>query len=314
MGKIIGIGETVLDIVFMDGQPRAAVPGGSVFNALVSLGRTMGNEAPVMMVSQIGNDHVADIMLDFMKKNSVSSQYMLQEPGHQSTVSMAMLNSRGDASYEFFRDRSMPRFRVPETLCSTEPGVGSETGCESKTGFGPEDVVLFGSFFAVDDATREQTRSLVKKARSCGAQVYYDINFRKNHNADLDRLRSEIIENCRLATIVRGSSEDIKNVFGFTDATQAYKSVIKELCPNFIYTRADQPAELFWGISSLDYRHSIYPIEPIEVVSTIGAGDNFNAGFIYGLMHGRTPSDCMALGIRFSAAVCQTLDNYVQNL
>lgn len=286
----------MLDIVFMDGQPRAAVPGGSVFNALVSLGRTMGDEAPVMMVSQIGSDHVADIMLDFMKKNGVSSQYMLQEPGRQSTVSMAMLNSRGDASYEFFRDRSMPPFRVPET------------------GFGPEDVVLFGSFFAVDDATREQTRSLVRKARSCGAQVYYDINFRKNHNADLDRLRSEIIENCRLATIVRGSSEDIENVFGFTDATQAYESVIKELCPNFIYTRADQPAELFWGSSSLDYQHSVHPIAPIEVVSTIGAGDNFNAGFIYGLMHGSTPSDCMSLGIRFSAAVCQTLDNYVQKL
>ena len=36
--KIIGIGETVLDIVFREGQPQAAVPGGSVFNSMISLG------------------------------------------------------------------------------------------------------------------------------------------------------------------------------------------------------------------------------------------------------------------------------------
>ena len=37
MRKIIGIGETVLDIIFKGDQPMAAVPGGSTFNCLVSL-------------------------------------------------------------------------------------------------------------------------------------------------------------------------------------------------------------------------------------------------------------------------------------
>ena len=39
MRKIIGIGETVLDIVFKDNQPIGAFPGGSVLNAMISLGR-----------------------------------------------------------------------------------------------------------------------------------------------------------------------------------------------------------------------------------------------------------------------------------
>lgn len=38
--KITGIGETILDIVFKDNKPVAAVPGGSTFNAIISLGRT----------------------------------------------------------------------------------------------------------------------------------------------------------------------------------------------------------------------------------------------------------------------------------
>ena len=36
MRKVIGIGETILDIIFRGDQPSAAVPGGSVFNGIVS--------------------------------------------------------------------------------------------------------------------------------------------------------------------------------------------------------------------------------------------------------------------------------------
>lgn len=39
MRKVIGIGETVLDIIFKGGKPIEAVPGGSSFNAVISLGR-----------------------------------------------------------------------------------------------------------------------------------------------------------------------------------------------------------------------------------------------------------------------------------
>ena len=37
MRKIFGIGETIYDILFRNGKPVAAVPGGSVFNGLISM-------------------------------------------------------------------------------------------------------------------------------------------------------------------------------------------------------------------------------------------------------------------------------------
>ena len=40
MRKVIGIGETVLDIIFKNDMPVNAVPGGSVFNGLISLARS----------------------------------------------------------------------------------------------------------------------------------------------------------------------------------------------------------------------------------------------------------------------------------
>ena len=55
MRKVIGIGETVLDIIFKGDTPINAVPGGSVFNGLISLGRS---GVKTTFISETGNDRV----------------------------------------------------------------------------------------------------------------------------------------------------------------------------------------------------------------------------------------------------------------
>ena len=70
MRKVIGIGETVLDIIFKQGKPVSALPGGSTFNAIISLARSGVNTT---FISETGNDRVGDQVINFMKKNGVSS-------------------------------------------------------------------------------------------------------------------------------------------------------------------------------------------------------------------------------------------------
>ena len=55
MKRVIGIGETVLDILFKNDQPQKDVPGGSTFNSKVSLGRAGVNCAmmTVLIVSLV---------------------------------------------------------------------------------------------------------------------------------------------------------------------------------------------------------------------------------------------------------------------
>lgn len=60
MKRVVGIGETVLDILFKNDQPQKAVPGGSTFNSIVSLGRAGVSCA---MVTETGGDHIGDILL-----------------------------------------------------------------------------------------------------------------------------------------------------------------------------------------------------------------------------------------------------------
>ena len=49
MNKIVGVGETILDILFKNNQPVAAVPGGSSFNSIISVGRA-GYPAPSWVI------------------------------------------------------------------------------------------------------------------------------------------------------------------------------------------------------------------------------------------------------------------------
>lgn len=72
--NIIGIGETVLDVIFRNDNPTAAVPGGSTFNAMISQGRTVRNACPetdIRMVTEVGDDHIGDMIVSFMEKNGV---------------------------------------------------------------------------------------------------------------------------------------------------------------------------------------------------------------------------------------------------
>ncbi|MCK9344450.1 MAG: PfkB family carbohydrate kinase, partial [Massilibacteroides sp.] len=99
-----------------------------------------------------------------------------------------------------------------------------------------------------------------------------------------------------------------------------YNAEISFYCKRFIYTQAAQQVEL----RAENGLKRSYPVPDMNTVSTIGAGDNFNAGFIYGLMrYGITRAQIEAglsseqwdklIGCAqdFSKDCCQSLFNYV---
>ena len=297
MRKVIGIGETILDIVFKNGQPNKAVPGGSVFNGLISLGRA-GVDAT--LISEVGNDRVGDTILNFMKENGVKNDHVCVYPDSKSPVSLAFLNEKNDAEYIFYKD--YPKLRLDVEL----PEINSD------------DIVMFGSFYAVSPLIRSKVKELLDKARSVGAIIYYDVNFRSTHKNDAIKLLPTILENFEYADIIRGSNEDFENMFGMTDANKIYKGKVAFYCPRFICTNGGESVCLRTSSLTKDYE-----VAPLQTVSTIGAGDNFNAGLVYGILKNRirradldelTEKDwdkIIASGMAFSREVCVSLDNYI---
>ena len=299
MRKVIGIGETVLDIIFKDNRPLEAVPGGSAFNAITSLGRCGVNAS---FISEAGNDHVGKYIIGFLKDNGVNTDNVATFPDSKSPVSLAFLNEKNDAEYIFYKDHPHDRLEF------TYPDIQ------------PDDIVLFGSFYAVNPVIRPQLVGLLDYARSHGAIIYYDVNFRPAHKDEVIRITPNLIENLDYADIVRGSHEDFATLYRKEDADKVYNAEISFYCRQFIYTHGSRPVEVRGG---KDIKKA-YPVPDTEVVSTIGAGDNFNAGFIFGMLkQGITRADLdrglseeqwdglIASALAFSADCCKDIFNYV---
>ena len=148
--KVIGMGETILDILFQGRQPVAAVPGGSSFNSIVSVGRA---GVPCAFVGYTGDDLVGQQTLDFMRENGVDTRYLQIRQGERSALSLAFLDAQGDASYVFYKEA--PRAAEHAAL----PGLGAG------------DVMLYGSYYAACTGMRPLVTEMLRRAGEGGAIV-----------------------------------------------------------------------------------------------------------------------------------------------
>ncbi|MDR3269252.1 MAG: carbohydrate kinase [Tannerella sp.] len=297
MRKVIGIGETILDIIFRGDQPHSALPGGSAFNSMVSLSR-LG--VPVSFIGELGNDRVGEIVRRFMQANGMTTDYIDCFPDGKSPVSLAFLNKANDAEYIFYT-------HYPDRRSSISYPV-----------INADDIVLFGSFYAVHPLTRDRIVELLEYARERQAIIYYDPNFRQMHAHEAIRVRSTIMDNYEFAGMVRGSDEDFLHLYGLTDMDKVYRDEVGFYCKTLITTRGTQGVNLY---TETLRRHFETPV--VTPVSTVGAGDNFNAGIIYGLIkYGIGYHDLPALseptwakiircGMELAAEACQNYANYI---
>lgn len=285
--RVIGIGETVWDILFKEDQPQKAVPGGSTFNSVISLGRA---GVQCAMVTEVGGDHIGDIICRYLIDNGVSSEYVCRHEQIKSHISLAFLDEHKNAQYLFYKDHASV------TLDGKLPD------------FEKDDVVLFGSFFAINPVIRPVVGGMLRAARKAGAWLYYDVNFRKNHIADLPNVMSNIEENMSLSDVVRGSMEDFGFLFGLHYGDEIYERV-KPLCNTLILTDGENSIRVYSPVGC-----ETFGVQAIETVSTVGAGDNFNAGYIYAKLKGKDDqASRIMMAQRWSQNVCQQLGNNISN-
>ena len=138
--------------------------------------------------------------------------------------------------------------------------------------------------------------------------MYYDVNFRKNHITDLPEVMPNIEENMRLADVVRGSMEDFGYLYGLQDGNTIYERV-SHYCQTLILTDGARTIRVYTPESC-----ETYPVQAIETVSTVGAGDNFNAGYIYAMLHGQDKqASRIEIAQRWSQDVCRQIGNNISD-
>jgi fructokinase len=296
MRKIYGIGEALLDVIFKNNQPQAAKAGGSVLNSAVSMGR-MG--LPVSFISEYGKDDIGNIIDEFLTSNGVDTSSVYKFKDGNTTLAMAFLNEKNDASYTFYQKFPTKRLDIEFPVINKE------------------DIVQCGSFFAIWSEIRDKFKKFIKQAYDNGALVLYDPNFRKSHVSELNVLKPLVLENMKMTSLLRGSDEDFKNIFGARSADEAW-NIVKQYVRCMVYTANVEG--VYVRTTSFAGK---FPVKNITPVSTIGAGDNFNAGMITAIHKNNYLRDQLPLlgekewtkiissAVEFASHVCMSYDNYI---
>ena len=294
--RIYAIGETVFDIIFKDGKPVASTPGGSMLNTAVSLGRLGLN---VHFISEYGKDTVGNLVDDFLRCNGINTGYVCRYDEFPSSLALAFLDQNNNAEYSFYKHYPADRLNMafPEL-----------TG---------NDVVIYGSFYGIEPDIYVRLKPFLEQAHANNALVIYDPNFRKAHLSGMDIYRPVIMENFAHADIIKGSDDDFAHIFGARSVDETWQAV-QNMSDMLIYTANRNDVKLCMpGVCDS------YPVPSVTPVSTIGAGDTFNAGLIYGLatqrigrdelknLNSRQRTAIISEAIRFAGHVCMSYDNYI---
>jgi len=294
------IGETVLDIIFKNSQPQTAKVGGSALNTAVSLA-TLGNN--VSFISELGSDHVGDMCCDFLHSRAIDISFVQRHNERQTAIALAFLNEANNAEYQFYKDETPEcDCEIPQ-LCAT-------------------DMLHIASSFAIKPRSRKFLQNIFSAARNSGATVFYDPNMR----APLQKNSAEykaVFENFTHAHIVRASDDDCVNIWGHCNTEQIYKeltslraSPLRSMGVQlFVCTYSCEKVEVFTA-----HGCQTFSVPPIQTLSTVGAGDTFNAGLLHCLNSTQQSietlpqefyNQAIPFAIRCAAQVCCSFDNYL---
>lgn len=297
MRKVYTIGDCVLDLIFENDKPVEARPGGSFLNSSVSLGR-LGVE--VSLISELGKDRVGEQILTFLMDNQVGIGAISRFSDTNTNLALAFLDEQKNADYSFYKTRKglSSCIKFPDNIHSG-------------------DIILFGSFLAIKAEFRSDLRNFLKQCKEKGAIIIYDPNFRAQHLPLLQDVLPFIQENMAMADIVKASNEDFKLICGANNASDSQDWMNQFSEALLIYTANKD------GVSVIGKEHYSFSVPQISPVSTVGAGDTFNAAIAYYLVQsgiGKTEienlkeiqiAELVEIAVKFSQEVCMGYDNFL---
>lgn len=293
---IYTLGESLLDIIFDTTGKVTATPGGAMLNVAVSLARRATKS---ILISEWGDDMVGDKIDSFLKDNAIDTTFIRRYKNIKTSLALAFLDEEAKPSYSFYKHYPEKRSLI------------------TNMNFTAKDFLLFGSLYSLDPAIRKDILTIVKKAKQSGAFVIYDPNIRHAHHLKNINIKEAIIQNIAISDMVKGSDEDFTNIFGDGDSAfwiDKIKTINKEA---IIVNTLGAKGSVADVKGVLIEKSSL----PVKVVSTVGAGDAFNAGMLFKMNQLKNSISGLSLNqwnnilytaTLFASEVCGRKENYVQ--
>ena len=249
---VLVVGEALVDVVHRADGSVDELPGGSLANVALTLGR-LGRDA--RLVTWLGQDDRGAAVQEWLEDSGVTLT-----PGSSralsTSVATARLDEHGAATYEFELEWDVP------SGTTTAPGTLA---------------LHTGSIAAVLEPGASAVHDLVKAARAT-TTITYDPNARPALMGDPAVARPRIEEFVSLADVVKVSDEDIAWLAPGSDPVAVARHWLALGPALVIVTFGGEGAV---AVTAAGEQRVAAP--RVDVVDTVGAGDSFMGALIDGL-------------------------------
>jgi fructokinase len=235
---------------------------------LKKIGGAPGNTAsglaklavPVSFLGKVGTDPFGAFIKASLDKYGVDTKGLVMSKTSKTTLAFVSLTDTGERDFVFFKG-------AHDTLRPSEVTLPPNTF-----------IFHFGSLTQISANANRTTEKLIRDAKRQQAILSYDPNIRESLWGDLHRARLVVLDTAKRVNVLKLNEVEAMLLSEESDIPKAANKLYSDNLDILIITNGEHGC--FYKTAKFA---GAIPTIKVNVVDTTGAGDAFNAGFIYGL-------------------------------
>lgn len=288
--KIVAVGEAMLEMAPVKAGLFRLGYAGDTFNTLWHAAQLLGPRAQAGFVTKIGTDRLSDSFFAEMVADGLDVSGVARDPDREMGLYLIELDG-AERSFHYWRQLSAAR------------RLADDPGFVAMAISGADIIHVSGITWAIlTPAARDSLFSILDLARSEGARVAFDPNYRPRLWSSLDEAREAVARMLARTDIALPSFDDEAALWGDVSP----ETTIARLGEHGVGEVAvkDGPRPLWFRAGASTGACDTPPVSRPR--DTTGAGDAFNAGYLAARLLGSAPVRAIAVAQALSAVVIST--------
>lgn len=255
--------------------------GGSSANMAVGLSR-LG--ARVGMIGCLGEDPLSSFLVDFLDSERVDVTHISRVPGHLPSLCLTEISPPDRFPQVFYR-------RDPADIMLEVSDGDLQFACSGR-------FFITNGTSLCESPSREGTYRAIERAHQAGCRVVLDVDYRSMSWKSPQDAGLAVRLALPFVDILIGNQQELELAAG-EEVLDNATSKLRELgLPMLVSKLGDA------GVRVLTKEESVFlPPYSVDVVTTIGAGDGFASGFLFGMLQNYSLLDSLHYGNAAAAIV-----------
>ncbi len=286
---IVAVGECMLELSGSGGADWRMGFAGDTLNTLWALNALTGADRRASYVSAFGDDPFSHEQIAFLEQNGIGIAASPRIPGARPGL-YAITLAGAERSFTYWRGDSAAR------------QLASDPAALAKSLQNQALVYFSGITLAIlEPASRQVLMQAIGNARTNGAIIAFDANYRPRLWKSVEEARGAVTEALALTDIALPTFPDEEMLFGDASPQATIERNSAAGVAEIVVKNGEHPALVRWKGAD-----EPIPAEQVAIpVDTTGAGDSFNGSYLAARLAGQEPAEAVRSAHRVAAAVVQ---------